>query len=114
MDEIICDRCKATFTADMAEVGKRVIAQDKEHNDIEEQFYECPICGAHYTITITDRVQRLAIQKRRQLQAAVKNAIKAKRPARAQTYKRKERELADDIRERAKMLKEQYKEYTEK
>lgn len=114
MNEIICDKCAATFTPDMIEIQKRVITQDEEHNDIIEQYYECPICGAHYTITITDRVQRIAIQKRRQLQTAVKNAIRAKRPARAQTYKNKERELADDIQARSKMLKEQYAEYTEK
>ena len=89
-----------------------VIQYSTQHQQIE-QFYECPICGAHYTITITDRVQRIAIQKRRQLQTAVKNAIRAKRPARAQTYKSKEKELADDIQARAKMLKEQYAEYTE-
>lgn len=113
MNEIICEKCAATFTPDMVEIQSRVITQDEEHNDIIEQFYECPICGVHYTITVTDRVQRLAIQKRRQLQTAVKNAIKAGRPARAQTYKEKERELADDIQARAKMLKEQYAEYTE-
>ena len=94
-------------------IQNRVITQDEEHNDIIEQYYECPICGTHYTITITDRVQRIAIQKRRQLQTAVKNAIRARRPARAQTYKNKEKELADDIQARAKMLKEQYAEYTE-
>lgn len=113
MNEIICDKCAATFTPDMIEIQNRVITQDEEHNDIIEQYYECPICGTHYTITITDRVQRIAIQKRRQLQTAVKNAIRARRPARAQTYKNKEKELADDIQARAKMLKEQYAEYTE-
>ena len=97
MNEIICDKCAATFTPDMIEIQNRVITQDEEHNDIIEQYYECPICGTHYTITITDRVQRIAIQKRRQLQTAVKNAIRARRPARAQTYKNKEKELADDI-----------------
>lgn len=113
MNEIICEKCAATFTPDMIEIQNRVIAQDEEHNDINEQFYECPICGAHYTITITDRVQRLAIQRRRQYQSAIKNAIRARKPARAQTYKEKERELAEDIQVRAKMLKEQYAEYTE-
>lgn len=37
----------------------------------------------------------------------------ARKPARAQTYKDKERELADDIQARTKMLKEKYGEYTE-
>ena len=68
MNEIICDKCAVTFTPDMIEIQNRVIIQDEEHNDIIEQYYECPICGTHYTITITDRVQRIAIQKRRQLQ----------------------------------------------
>lgn len=113
MNEIICNKCNAIFTPDMIEVQNRVITQDDERNDIIERYYECPICGAHYTITITDRVQRIAIQKRRQLQTAVKNAIRAKRPTRAQTYKNKEKELADDILARAKMLKKQYAEYTE-
>ena len=97
MNGIICDKCAATFTPDMIEIRNRVITQDEEHNDIIEQYYECPVCGTHYTITITDRVQRIAIQKRRQLQTAVKNAIKAKRPARAQTYKNKEKELDNYI-----------------
>ena len=113
MNEIICDKCAATFTPDMIEIQKRVITQDEEHNDIIEQFYECPICGAHYTITITDRVQRIAIQKRRQLQTAVKNAIRAKKTSTGADIKSKEKELADDIQARAKMLKEQYAEYTE-
>ena len=113
MNEIICNKCNATFTPDMIEIQNRVITQDKEHNDIIEVYYECPICGAHYTITITDRVQRIAVQKRRQYQTAIQNAIRARKPARARTYKCKERELADDIQARAKMLKEQYAEYTE-
>lgn len=94
MNEIICDKCAATFTPDMIEIQNRVITQDEEHNDIIEQYYECPICGTHYTITITDRVQRIAIQKRRHTRT-------------------KKKELADDIQARAKMLKEQYAEYTE-
>lgn len=113
MNEIICDKCAATFTPDMIEIKNRVITQDEEHNDIIEQYYECPICGAHYTITIMDRVQRIAVQKRRQYQTVIQNAIRARKPARAQTYKDKERELADDIQARAKMLKEKYGEYTE-
>lgn len=103
MNEIICNKCNATFTPDMIEIQKKVIKQDEHGDDVIEQYYECPICGAHYTITIMDRVQRIAVQ----------NAIRARKPARAQTYKDKERELADDIQARAKMLKEKYGEYTE-
>lgn len=103
MNEIICNKCNATFTPDMIEIRKKVIKQDEHGDDVIEQYYECPICGAHYTITIMDRVQRIAVQ----------NAIRARKPARAQTYKDKERELADDIQARAKMLKEKYGEYTE-
>ena len=88
MNEIICNKCAATFTPDMIEIQKRVITQDEEHNDIIEQYYDCPICGAHYTITITDRVQRIAIQKRRQLQTAFKNENRTKRKTRAQTKKK--------------------------
>ena len=113
MNEIICNKCNATFTPDMIEIQNRVITQDEERNNIIEQYYECPICSAHYTITIMDRVQCIAVQKRRQYQTAIQNAIRARKPARAQTYKDKERELADDIQARAKMLKEKYGEYTE-
>ena len=113
MMEIVCDTCNATLTQDMIEIKNGVIAQDKHGQDVIEQYFECPICGGHYTVTITDRQQRLMIQKRRQLQTAVKNAIRAKRPARAQTYKNKERELADDLKERAKALKEKYRKQTE-
>ena len=45
MNEIICDKCAAIFTPDMIEVQNRVITQDEEHNDIIEQYYECPVCG---------------------------------------------------------------------
>lgn len=113
MNEIICNKCNATFTPDMIEIQKKVITQDEHGDDVIEQYYECPICGVHYTITIMDRVQRIAVQKRRQYQTAIQNAIRARKPARAQTYKDKEKELADDIQARAKMLKEQYAEYTE-
>ena len=113
MNEIICNKCNATFTPDMIEIQKKVITQDEHGDDVIEQYYECPICGAHYTITIMDRVQRIAVQKRRQYQTAIQNASRARKPARAQTYKDKERELADDIQARAKMLKEKYGEYTE-
>lgn len=113
MNEIICKKCNAIFTPDMIEIQNRVITQDEEGNDISEQYFECPICGAHYIVTIMDRKQRLMTQKRRQFQTVIKNAIRAGKPARAQTYKEKERELAADLMQRAKMLKEKYREYTE-
>ena len=85
--------------ADFAENRKEMTKEEKESKEEE-------LLGRF-------AVKMIKIQKRRQLQTAVKNAIRAKRPARAQTYKNKEKELADDIQARAKMLKEQYAEYTE-
>lgn len=113
MNEIICEKCNAVFTKDMIEIQVRAITKDESGYNINEQFFECPICGAHYIVTITDRQQRLMIQKRKQLKNAVKNAIRSRHPARAQTYKEKEREIAEELQARAKMLKETYRPYTE-
>lgn len=113
MNEIACNKCNAIFPIEMLEIQSRVITQEEDGSDVIEKFYECPVCTAHYTITVTDRIQRIAIQKRRQLQTAVANAIRAKRPARAKEYQDREKELAEDIYARAKKLKEQYREYTE-
>lgn len=90
-----------------------IIPKEPKRKEEVRKQYAFPCGGAHYTITIMDRVQHIAVQKRRQYQTAIQNAIRARKPARAQTYKDKERELADDIQARAKMLKEKYGEYTE-
>lgn len=112
--EIRCDKCRAPLSEETIDCHTRVLTLDEENNEIIESYFECPICGTHYTEIVTDRTQRLAIQKRVQLQIAVRNAIRIKRPGRAEKYKQKERELFEDIKERSEKLKEQYREYIEK
>lgn len=113
MNEKICKKCSASFTTDMVEMQHRIITQDEEGEDVIEQFFECPVCSAHYTAAVFDRHQELARQKRLQLKAAVRNAAKAGRLQRADMYKAKEREIALNMMERAKALKEKYREYME-
>lgn len=113
MNEIICNKCNATFTPDMIEIQKKVITQDEHGDDVIEQYYECPICGAHYTITIMDRVQRIAVQKRRQYQQQSRTQSGQESQQERRPTKTRKAELADDIQARAKMLKEKYREYTE-
>ena len=55
MNEIICNKCNATFTPDMIEIQKKVITQDEHGDDVIEQYYECPICGAHYIRLMTNQ-----------------------------------------------------------
>lgn len=114
MNRIICDKCNASFTQNTLKIKNRVITQDEQGENVLEQYFECPICKAHYTVTIMDRKQELMLQEREQFTAAVKEAVRSGQLNKVIRYQRKERELSGELIKRAKMLKEKYKEYMEK
>ncbi len=66
----ICDNCKKNIEINVQE---KVIDQDREGKDITEQFFVCPECGQHYTITIFDQFIRQKIAARKCLKKMSKN-----------------------------------------
>lgn len=110
MKEIKCDKCGAEFEARSVVIKNRVIAQDEKRNEVIEKFFECPACGEKYRVTVMDRKQMLLIQERVKTQRRYERAAKNRQLARAKTYFEKEKELAETVKERARMLKEKYKE----
>lgn len=114
MNRIICDKCNESFAQDTLKIMNELITKDEQGENVIEHYFECPICKAHYTVTIMDRKQELMLQKRKQFTAAVKEAVRAGQLNKVIIYQRKGRELSGELIKRAKMLKEKYKEYMEK
>lgn len=109
MGAIVCEECRAEFEPEELAIKNRVIVDGETYEKVTETYFLCPVCGAHYTVTVLDRQQRLMVQRRRRLQQSYKGALKIGKPKRADTYKEQERKLAKELKERAKMLKEKYR-----
>lgn len=110
MKKIKCDQCGAEFETDEVVVKNRTIEQDEKGNDVIEKFFECPLCAKKYRITVMDREQMLRIQQMTMTALRANRAAKGGQASRAKQYMRKHDELKEAVRERAKMLKEKYKE----
>lgn len=106
---IICDECGVQIEKEQMEIWDRVIAIDEDGCDVVEQYFDCPHCGKHYTVTVIDRQQKIIIQKRRQVQKKINLCIKNYGAnARIRKYQEEERELHEEFKYRAKVLKERY------
>lgn len=62
MKTCICDKCNTEIGFD---IRKEVIDRDKNGEEIIEQFFICPKCGARYTIFISDQFMRKKIAARK-------------------------------------------------
>lgn len=106
---IICDECRAQIEQEQLEVRDRVIAKDEDGNDVVERYFDCPNCGRHYTVTVIDRQQKIIIQKRRQVQKKINLCVKNYgSKARIRKYQEEDKELHEEFKYRAKVLKERY------
>lgn len=108
MYEVVCDECGEKIEMDGQLLRERVIAQDKEGDDVTERFFECPHCGHHYTVIVIDRELKLMIQKRQQLQKRMKRAAKNRRQSEVKQILQEDRDVEQDIKARAKTLKNKY------
>lgn len=70
MKTCICDKCGKEIEMNVQE---KVIDQDKDGKDITEQFFDCPECGQHYTIFISDQFMCQKIATRKRLKKMPKN-----------------------------------------
>lgn len=64
--EVYCDACGKVIEMNGATYS-RIIAKDEEGCNVAEQFFNCPNCGAHYTIAVIDRKMQKLIQQRQQI-----------------------------------------------
>lgn len=64
MKTCICNKCSAEIPINIQE---SIIDQDREGEDITEQFFLCPECGQRYTFFIADSFMRKKIAARKRL-----------------------------------------------
>lgn len=106
--EIICDKCSAAIETKNL-LKDRVIAKGKGGNAVMERFFECPACGAHYTVTVIDREMRLMMQKRNQLMQKVNRLLRTGGSReRMQKLLDEDAQLKRDLKSRADRLKGEY------
>lgn len=108
MHEVVCDECSEVIEMDDQLVREIVITQDEEGDDVTERFFECPRCGHHYTVIVIDRKLNLMIQKRQQLKKRMKRAIKGRRQSELKKLIQEEKDIVQDMQERADTLKKKY------
>lgn len=108
---------KAADAADkMADIVENGQLTDEEQEDqletaTSERFFECPSCGAHYTVTVIDREMRLMIQKRSQLMKKVSRMLRAGgSKEQVQKLLDADKKLKENLKSRADRLKEEYAE----
>lgn len=70
MKTCICDKCSNEIEMNIQE---EVIDQDKNGEDVMEQFFACPECGQRYTIFISDQFMRQKIAARKRLKRMAEN-----------------------------------------
>lgn len=68
--EVYCDNCGKVIEMDGATFS-RIIAKDEEGCNVAEQYFDCPHCGAHYTVAVIDRKMQQLIQQRQQIRKQI-------------------------------------------
>lgn len=68
--EVYCDSCGKVIDMNGATYS-RIIAKDEEGCNVAEQFFDCPNCGAHYTIAVIDGKMQQLIQQRQQIRKKI-------------------------------------------
>lgn len=103
-----CDDCGKVIEMNGATYS-RIIAKDEEGYNVAEQFFDCPNCGAHYTIAVIDRKMQQLIQQRQQIrkQIALHRRIKS-REGTFLKLQRTDDQIKRQQETRMKMLKTKY------
>lgn len=106
--EVYCDACGKIINMDGA-TYTRIIAKDEDGFNVAEQFFDCPHCGAHYTIAVIDRKMQQLIQQRQQIrkQVALHRRIKSREKT-FQKLQRTDESIKRQQEARMKMLKAKY------
>lgn len=106
--EVYCDACGKVINMNGATYS-RIIAKDEEGYNVAEQFFDCPHCGAHYTIAVIDRKMQQLIQQRQQIrkQIALHRRIKSREKT-FQKLQRTDDQIKRQQETRMKMLKAKY------
>lgn len=106
--EIRCDKCGGTIEMDEGRIQERVVGEDKFGN-VKERFFECPICGQHYTITVYNRSVMLKIQKRRQIRDRIRWAWGKKyHENQFRAWQKEDERLKDAIMNEVQILRRKY------
>lgn len=103
-----CDACGKVINMNGATYS-RIIAKDEEGYNVAEQFFDCPHCGAHYTIAVIDRKMQQLIQQRQQIrkQIALHRRIRS-RETTLEKLQRTDDQIKRQQETRMKMLKAKY------
>lgn len=106
--EVYCDACGKVINMNGATYS-RIIAKDEEGYNVAEQFFDCPHCGAHYTIAVIDRKMQQLIQQRQQTrkQIALHRRIRS-RETTLEKLQRTDDQIKRQQETRMKMLKAKY------
>lgn len=106
--EVYCDACGKVINMNGATYS-RIIAKDEEGYNVAEQFFDCPHCGAHYTIAVIDRKMQQLIQQRQQIrkQIALHRRIKSREKT-FQKLQRTDDQIKRQQETRMKTLKAKY------
>lgn len=106
--EVYCDACGKIIEMNGA-TYTRIIAKDEDGFNVAEQFFDCPHCGAHYTIAVIDRKMQQLIQQRQQIrkQVALHRRIKSREKT-FQKLQRTDESIKRQQEARMKMLKAKY------
>lgn len=106
--EVYCDACGKVINMNGATYS-RIIAKDEEGYNVAEQFFDCPHCGAHYTIAVIDRKIQQLIQQRQQIrkQIALHRRIRS-RETTLEKLQRTDDQIKRQQETRMKMLKAKY------
>lgn len=106
-NRIVCDRCGLEM-GEKIEMHIRVIAIDEEKADVLETYFECPMCGKEYTVLVTDRKQRIMIQKRVKIQNEIQRAKKRRDIQGLKKYLKKYDKIKEEIIDREEVLMQKY------
>lgn len=106
--EVYCDACGKVINMNGATYS-RIIAKDEEGYNVAEQLFDCPHCGAHYTIAVIDRKMQQLIQQRQQIrkQIALHRRIRS-RETTLEKLQRTDGQIKRQQETRMKMLKAKY------
>lgn len=106
--EVHCDACGKIIEMNGA-TYTWIIAKDEDGFNVAEQFFDCPHCGAHYTIAVIDRKMQQLIQQRQQIrkQVALHRRIKSREKT-FQKLQRTDESIKRQQEARMKMLKAKY------
>lgn len=106
--EVYCDSCGKVIEMNGASFC-RIIAKDEEGYNVAEQYFDCPHCGAHYTVAVIDRKMQRMIQQRQQIRKQIELHRRIKNREKTFLKLQKEDERIKQLQEaHMKLLKAKY------